>query len=376
MHILFSIADPDSPFLRWFAELAKNDPTIKLSFLCLYNETEYMTKRMKLIGCEKDVYWIKYLEENRKMEMIRVIPSIYRLIKELQPDIVNSMLFDDTFSVLLAAKLAGVKHRIATKHDTLFHYYFYPKWIYFDRFNNWLATKLIAVASPSRDFIINIEKAPADKVHVIHNGIKVDELTNVDHDYQASFIKRFKLEGKKIVGSIGRLEHNKGYDSVLKAAKKICSEREDVVFMWLGVGSLKESFEQAIQDEGLQGRIILTGWVDEFNVASVIRLFSVLAHASQFETFGLVVVESMLNKVPVVVTNSTGIAVDSIKHLENGFLFDYGNADQLIKGIEYFLDNREEQFLIDNEKLARDNFNVKRMYKDYIAFYRALTSSS
>lgn len=375
MHILFSIADPDSPFLRWFAECAKGDENIQLSFLCLYNDTYYMKERMALIGMEDRVHWIEYHEEKRKTDMFRVIPKIYSLIKQLKPDVVSTMLFDDTFAVLTAAKLAGVKHRVATKHDTMYHYHFFPQWIFFDRINNWLASKLIVVASPSKQFLIDVEKCPEEKIEVIHNGIKLEELTTVNPQFQKDFITKHQLEGKKIVGSVGRLEHNKGYHTIFEAAEAICKERNDVVFVWAGIGSLEEEFTQEIQNRGLQGKVILTGWIDEFNMASLMDLFDVLAHASLFETFGLVVLECMLNRVPVVVTKSTGLAVDALEHKKNGFLFDYEDVNTLKEGINYFLDNYNEALLIEARDEAMKRFNVKVMYQNYMNFYAKLVSS-
>src|SRR5574337_316178 len=143
MHIVWVLANSSSaPYFNWFAEKAQLQNEFKFSFICMYHEPPKMVNDMKSFGAS--CYWIQYNSINRKMELIKSIVAIYKLLRKIKPDIVHTHLFDDSFAALLAAKLAGVKRRFITKGDTGFHYFYTPKWILFDRLNNYLSTDVIA----------------------------------------------------------------------------------------------------------------------------------------------------------------------------------------------------------------------------------------
>ena len=58
------------------------------------------------------------------------------------------------------------------------------------------------------------------------------------------------------------------------------------------------------------------------------------------ETFGLIVVEAMLMKVPVIGSNAGGVP-EIISDGKNGFLFETKNDNALLKKIDYIIENRE-----------------------------------
>ncbi len=87
----------------------------------------------------------------------------------------------------------------------------------------------------------------------------------------------------------------------------------DVTCLMVGDGPLRAEVEALIDQLGMRGRIIITGFRDD--VAEILSSASVLGHSSRFEGMGRVISEAMLMGVPVVGTAVDGVveAIDSGK---------------------------------------------------------------
>ena len=160
--------NPSVPYFKWFAEEVRNHPELKFTFVAMCRDKPIMIEEMKERGC--DCVWIEFNPKSRKSGMIKAFFELVKLFRKLKPDVVHTHLFDDSFPGLLAAKIAGVKKRVITKQDTTFHWYYAPKWVWADRFNNRNATHIIAVTEENKQFILESERADPKKVHRIHNG--------------------------------------------------------------------------------------------------------------------------------------------------------------------------------------------------------------
>ena len=142
MHIIFVISNESSvPYFNWFAEKATQQKEHQFSFVTLYTERPKMIEDVGKYGWK--CYWFKYNHHKRKRGMMSTFFQLYRLFKKLKPDVVHTHLFDDSLPALFAAKLARVKTRVITKADTTFHYFYAPKWMIADRFNNKNATHIV-----------------------------------------------------------------------------------------------------------------------------------------------------------------------------------------------------------------------------------------
>src|SRR5438128_103301 len=127
MHIVHIMANNSSaPYFNWFAEQIHSYPTCKFTFIAMYPTKPQMLEDMRQRGC--DCYWVPFDNNNRKKEMLMVIPKLFKLFKLLKPDAINTHLFDDSLPALFAARFAGIKKRVITKVDTTFDLYYAMKW--------------------------------------------------------------------------------------------------------------------------------------------------------------------------------------------------------------------------------------------------------
>jgi glycosyltransferase involved in cell wall biosynthesis len=78
---------------------------------------------------------------------------------------------------------------------------------------------------------------------------------------------------------------------------------------------------------------------DDYSTVLVYNAADIFIAPSLAETFGYVILESLLCGTPVVTFNVGGIP-DLIKHKSNGYLANYKDSNDMVDGIKYCLDNK------------------------------------
>lgn len=370
IHVIEVMADNFSvPYFNWFAEESKKHYDIKLSFVALNPTRPPMLDDMKQRGC--DCYWIHYDTSNRKMSILKAIPRLYKLLKKIRPDIVHTHLFDDSLPALCAARLAGVKTRVITKGDVGFHYYFAPRWIVFDKFNNWNATHIIALSEESKMFIIEKESVNKNKIVLIHHGIPINKLINQSELKKQKLIIKYNLQGKIVIGTVARLIEWKGYKQIIDTVAIVSEKYPNVRFLFVSEGEQKQELQQIIKEKKLDEYVIFTGWIERDYIPSLYGIMDIYLHAASFEPFGFAIAEAMANSVPVVSTK-TGAAMDAIEHLKSGYLSPDRSGKELAKGIFYMLDNNRKEIGEMGKVKAEQMYSFEQMWNNHVKLYKRI----
>ncbi len=366
-HIVFIIANNSSvPYFLWFAEQNFRTPAFKFSFICLHHSQPLLIEDVKKFNC--DCYWIPFFSEKRKTSIIKTIPKLINLFKKIKPDIVHSHLFDDSLPTVIASKIAGIKHRIVTKQDTNFHWYYAPKAVKYDRLINKFATKLIAVSNECRDFIINCEKADPKKMVLIHHGIPLDKLSNATEKHKTELTSRYHLEQKLVIGTVARLIEWKGHRLLLKVLEKLVCKYPNIVFLFAGEGELKDEIVEIVRKKNLEKHVVLTGWIEREQIPSLYAIMDIYIHAAKYEPFGFVIAEAMLNGAPILSTK-TGSALDAIQHKKNGYLVDYDDVDGFVEGVEFLINNDKIKIGLKGKETAAKMYSFQKMWDSHISLY-------
>jgi L-malate glycosyltransferase len=371
IHVVHVIANNSSvPYLTWFAERLDKYPDVKFTIIALYPERPLLVNEMEKF--EIKVYWIKFNPKKRKSGMIYSVLKLYRLFKMLKPDVVNAHLFDDSVPALLAARFAGIKKRVVRKQDTGYHWLYTPHWVWMDRFNNFNATDIIAISNHSRKFLLEMEKAPANKMHLIHNGIPIPELTAQIEADKEFLSNKFGLKGKIVLGTIARYIEWKGYRYIIDAARILCPRYPNLKFVFAGYGEQQKELEDLVAKYGLSGNIIFTGWIERKYIPSLYGLMDIYIHAASMEPFGFVLVEAMANGIPAV-TTETGVAADVLEDKVTCFFSKEKDPASIAAGVEWMLEHKDEREAMKNKikKIAMEQFNVERMLEEHIKVYRS-----
>jgi glycosyltransferase involved in cell wall biosynthesis len=163
----------------------------------------------------------------------------------------------------------------------------------------------------------------------------------------------------KIIVTIGRLDQQKRIQDVILAVDALRLRGRDVSLYILGEGPERNVLEQLIEQRNLNDVVTLTGKLE--NPYPILKAADVFVLASEFEGFGMVIVEALALGVPVVATDIPSGPQGILNHGQYGKLFRVGDIPKLVEHIESYLENRpEKEILIKRAMEFEKSINAKR----------------
>ncbi|MEI5905845.1 glycosyltransferase [Bacillus spongiae] len=182
-------------------------------------------------------------------------------------------------------------------------------------------------------------------ISMIPNGIHLGEVEEMNH-------MRFHfLENKRFIFSVGRVVREKGFDTLIDAASLLPGDLEIVI---AGKGPLLNNYRQTVNDRGLQVKIHFIGFVTDEERNQLLNSCEMAVFPSLYEPFGIVALEAMAAKKPVIAARIGGLK-GIIQHEFSGLLYTPGSADELM--IEM---NKLYQSSSLREKIGQQGFQVAR----------------
>jgi len=107
-----------------------------------------------------------------------------------------------------------------------------------------------------------------------------------------------------VVGSVGRLAKQKGYDHFVEAAAILARTNADIRFLLVGGGEEEQSLRALVQKLNLADKFIFAGARDD--APQLLQIMDVFVSSSLWEGLPTVILEAMLAGVPVVATTVAG----------------------------------------------------------------------
>lgn len=149
-----------------------------------------------------------------------------------------------------------------------------------------------------------IFQVPQDKLVVIPNGVNPENY--VVHGPRPSR-DWFAAPDEKIVFYIGRLVREKGVHVLLAAVPLVLARHPRTKFVIAGTGPYEQELRQLAERLGIANRVYFTGYVDDSTRNALYQWAAVAVFPSLYEPFGIVALEAMAAKTPVVVTEAGGL---------------------------------------------------------------------
>ena len=181
---------------------------------------------------------------------------------------------------------------------------------------------------------------------------------------------------EKIVLYVGRLVYEKGIHILINAIPKILA-KVDAKFVIVGSGYMQEQLSNIVKSMGLEHKVLFTGFVDEQNLLKLQKVADVSVVPSLFEPFGIVALEAMAAKSPVVVSDTGGLS-EIVDHDKTGVKVYPNNTDSLAWGITKILTDanyakhiRENAYKVILEKFDWDKIaqQTRQMYEAVLGEY-------
>ncbi|TDT50817.1 glycosyltransferase family 4 protein [Fonticella tunisiensis] len=226
----------------------------------------------------------------------------------------------------------------------------------------------ITVSSSFKDMLIK-RGFKNKNIYVVYNGINFNE---VEQNFsREDIIKKYGLRDSKYhVAMVARFHPVKGHRVFLDGCRTVLDKRNDVSFILVGDGNIRNEMEDYAKNLGIRDHISFVGFQrpDEFLFISD---FTVLT--SFTESFPLVILESAKYRKTVISTEVGGIP-DLIEDGVNGYLIKPGDSGTLADRILRLIDDqalcREMGERLHTK--ARDCYSIENLADKYIQIYRSL----
>lgn len=287
-------------FLHDLALAQQSTPCVRPSVVCLTERTD-LSVALERANIS---LWHLGAGPRRPLQTLTLLPRLYRLLKQIGPDIVHAHLFGSGLFGRIAASLRGVPTVVHEQCNESASASWFAK-----RIDSLLAhgtSAVICVSQTTAEFNRKAKKVRSEKIYVIPNSINPKRFRAAPVASPSKFKESLALqEDALVVTGIGRLVRQKRFDLLLQVASVVLKVRKDVSFLIVGEGPEQKSLERAAKAKGIDNHVRFLG--TRTDIDSILGVTDVLLLLSDFEGLPLALLESMAMGVCVVATDVDGI---------------------------------------------------------------------
>ncbi|MEC4086898.1 glycosyltransferase [Myroides odoratimimus] len=250
--------------------------------------------------------------------------NIFKLIPFLkQYDLAHVHLFPAQYYAVFAKIFGFSKVKlIFTEHNTVnrrLNNYFFRR---IDQFVNRFYCKIICITPEVMNIMMNSYSYPKDKLITILNGVNVELILNKKGHCRSDF---GFLESDVLLVMVAAFRTQKDQDTVIKTLKKL---PENFKLILVGDGERKNELTDLCYREKIKHRVFFLG--NRGDVYNILKMCDISILSSHWEGFGLVAIESLACKIPLIISNVEGLSqVVEDKALK----FEIENSNQLYEKI-------------------------------------------
>jgi glycosyltransferase involved in cell wall biosynthesis len=295
----------------------------------------------------------KSLQALRSLISWRKVEKIRALMAQVRPDavVVSQGRIEASSLGLLAAKRAGyltisylpVAHSVAVSGRP------FAVWIreMVNRYFYRLPDKIITINESARHMLL---ERGASNVVVVPNAVQTSRFQECD---RLKFRESHGIgDNHCLVATIGRFHfRDKGQDFAVRAIARFRQELHGYKFIFIGEGSDEDKLKDMISSFNLTQQVQVLPWTP--NPAEIYAGLDLLLIPSRFEGVPLVMLEAMSYKLPVVASNSDGMA----ELLPQEWLFPFGDHRALVDRLKFVRNANNSEWLESNYKRVMDGFS-------------------
>ena len=306
-------------------------------------------------------------------------------IKKWNLDIIHS---HTEFGVGTFARIIAKQFNIPLVHTYHTMYEDYVHYItkgYFDKSSKKLAeyfTKFYCdktakelIVPSKKTYDLFKEKYKVNKtIHIVPTGIDVEKFYIENQNKKELELLKKELKFKKddfIITYVGRLAEEKNIEFLINNHTKL---NKKCKLMIVGNGPDLEKFKEMVKKLDLEDKVIFTGAVPHYEIASYYAISNIFVTASVTETQGLTVIEAMAASIPVVCADDESFR-DAVIDGLNGKVFK--NDKEYVNAIENLYKNKEQyKVMCKQARVTAESHSLKYYAEKILDVYNITINGS
>lgn len=357
------------------ASLAKQQVKNYEVFVIYLRGNSYWKKKLESNGVK-----VIQLKLNKLINIINLLLIIYRVNKLVnihKPEIVHSHLSSMELIGSLVKFFSKKKFKfIVTKHlDSFFleassgqNNLIQGSFLDYFIFKN--ADKIICISNQIKKYFLKKIKVPNRKLRVIYYGLNKSDLDNK----KKSKLKSIKFQDLKknfVICCIARHVKQKSLDFLIKTFHQFKRVETKSKLILVGFGPETKKLKMLAKKLDVYEDIIWINYAE--NVLQLLKLSKVFVLPSKYEGFGLVLLEAMYAKKPIIASRVSAIP-EVIKNNWNGLLIKHNDIKDFNSKLLRIKNEKISKKFIKNSQITlKKKFNFNKMVQLTNEIYKEAT---
>lgn len=296
-----------------------------------------------VLKLHKKMFSVKYILGLTKDSILSVL-KLRKIVKENNVKIIYS----NSITVMLGNVYA---FWFRTNHIWHCHEIIHSPKVFVKIYHNLIKSRLVNTmiynSKSTMECWVNGDQKIADKANLVYNGINLNTKLDSQNDIQILKENIFPNinESTIIFGNIGRISDRKGIEILIDAFHLIHKKNKNTHLLFVGSPAPgKEDFliemKAKIKKYDIKNSVTFIPFVN--NVFQYWQAIDIaVVPSKEPESFGLVAIEAMLTKKPVIVSNHGGL-LEIVEENVTGYKFEPNDLNSLTQAMTKLLDNKEK----------------------------------
>lgn len=299
-----------------------------------------------------------------KLAYIKVLPDLKQAIDAFLPDILHAH-YASSYGLL--GRLSGFRPFIISAWGT--DVMRFPQ-------KSWLNKKLLKKNFEKADVI----QATSNTIKEYINKLAFDSVKVIPFGVDTAIFKpqeNSTLSNEKpfVISTIKSLEKTYCIDIIIMAFSEVVKKYPDnkLRLMIVGEGSELINLKKLVDDLNMTNEVEFTGRIKYADIPHYHNRTDIFVNISEYESFGVSVIEAMACEKPVIVTNQGGLK-EIVEDNNCGLLVPIRNVAETINAIEKLLldQNLRQELGKKGRKLVLEHYNWKDNLQEQVAVYNSL----
>ena len=284
----------------------------------------------------------------KRKSLIKNFIELKGIISKEQPDVLHVHMTSSSYMALIVGCICNINIRVCHSHLS------FPKKRLKDKLYNGLckifANVYMACSEDASRYLFGDKDTNKKKVIILKNAIQMDKF-RYNENMRNELRHNLKLEGKFIIGNIGRFTEQKNQKRILEIFEEIHKKDKESVLLLIGDGEDKEDIINIAKEKGIFKNIIFLSAITD--IQNYYQIMDVFLFPSLYEGLGIVLVEAQVSGLFCIASD---VVPKEVKVSDNIEFISLNSENRLWS--DAILKHKNCQRTVDTAEMEKSDYNL------------------